>query len=337
MQAWRWVMMAMVLAAACGDGSDEMNTAGNSMPSDSCDAVCGSAIAAGVSRDRWAADLAAVAQPRPSGSPGWQAVQDLCAMRFSEAGFNVERHAYGTGTNVVGTLATGARGPRLLVSAHYDGVADCQGADDNASGVAGVLEAARVLGAAEVAGTLIVACWDEEERGLIGSSAYAARQRDRGEGIDAAFSMDMIGYASAAPGSQQIGPGFDALFPVQTANLAAKGYVGDFVAVIFDSGARPAGQTFAVQAAAAGVAAASLEIPNAILGSGETADFRRSDHASFWSAGMPALMVTDTAELRNPHYHCVNAPDAPGDLDADFAARVVRAQVGTIAVTLGVR
>jgi Zn-dependent M28 family amino/carboxypeptidase len=336
---WRVRISVTVLgiAASCGDGSGDVQKAGPSAPSASCDAVCGSSIAAAVSRDRWTADLATVAQPRPPASPGWQAAQDLCATRLSAAGFNVERHAYGSGINVVGVLASGAPGPRVVVSAHYDHIEGCQGADDNASGIAGVLEAARVLGAARVAGTLVVACWDEEERGLIGSRAYAEREKSRGNTIDAAFVMDMIGYKSSVPGSQKVPAGFDTLFPSEGADLAAKGYVGDFVAVIHDSGAHPEAETFAAQAALSGVPAVSLEIPNAILGSAAVADFRRSDHASFWSAGTPALMVTDTAEQRNPHYHCTGAPDAPSDLDAEFATRVVRAQVGAIAVVLGTR
>jgi Zn-dependent M28 family amino/carboxypeptidase len=331
--------MVLVLAAACSDesGTSGLPTTGNPAPSGSCDAACGVAIAAGVSRDRLVADVATLAQPRLPGSAGWKAAMDLCAQRFTDAGFNVERQGYGTGTNVIGTLASGSPGPRLLVSAHYDGVANCQAADDNASGVAGVLEAARVLGAARLAGTLVVACWDEEELGMVGSGAYADRAKSMGEVIDAAFSLDMIGYRSTLAGSQNLPAGFDSLFPAQAAQIAAGSYTGDFVGVILDSGAHPAGQTFAAQAAAAGVPELSIEIPNAILGSADMAFFRRSDHASFWRAGMPALMVTDTAELRNPHYHCINAPDVPADLDADFVAAVVRAQVGTIAVTLGVR
>src|SRR5690606_20146741 len=130
---------------------------------------------------RYQADLEAIAMPREPESAHWQAVQDLCAERLEGLGFTVERHAYATGVNVIG-VREGTSEPqrRVLVGAHYDHIAGCAGADDNASGVAGALEAARVLAMASFPRTLVVACWDEEERGLIGSRAYAERARTNG-------------------------------------------------------------------------------------------------------------------------------------------------------------
>ena len=95
---------------------------------------------------------------------------------FASLGYTVEREAYGTGVNVIGVLdGTSAPAEQVVISAHYDSVANCPGADDNGSGVAGVLEAARVLSTSQHKRTLVVACWDEEEKGLIGSSAFVAR------------------------------------------------------------------------------------------------------------------------------------------------------------------
>ena len=64
-------------------------------------------------------------------------------------------------------------------------------------------------------------------------------------------------------------------------------------------------------------------------------ELRRSDHASFWDAGVPAMMLTDTAEFRNPHYHCSGGEDVVSDLDPAFAARVVAATVQVTAEALG--
>jgi Zn-dependent M28 family amino/carboxypeptidase len=322
------VLMLLLAVAACSDpGASSI----------ACDAACGALVAESVSRDRFAQDVATVAQPRTPGSPGWQAVQDLCADRFSAAGFAVEKQSYGTGVNVIGTLASGAPGPRVLLSAHYDHIAGCAGADDNASGVAGVLEAARILGGANLAGTLIVACWDEEERGLVGSMAYAARAKSRGETIDAAFVLDMIGYRSRAPGSQTLPAGFETLFPAEAAQVAANGHAGDFVAVVFNPSARRAADAFAAAGARAALPVVALELPESQRTSVLAADLSRSDQANFWVSGTPALLVDDTMEYRNPHYHCRGGPDAPSDLDADFATAVVRAQVGALAMTLGTR
>jgi Zn-dependent M28 family amino/carboxypeptidase len=291
-----------------------------------------------VSEERWVADMEAIAEPRPPGSRQWQTVQDLCATRFDELGFQVERQDYGSGVNVIGIKAgSGTAGPRVIVSAHYDHLVNCPGADDDASGVAGILEAAYVLTAANLAGTLVVACWDEEERGLLGSRAYAMRARSRGETITAAFSLEMIAYRSALPGSQTLPQGFEQLFPDQAATLAANGNRGDFIAVIADDAAHAVEQSFVSQAVRVNLPTLVVEVPSSLRSSAMLADLRRSDHASFWSADYPAIMLTDTAEFRNPHYHCEGGPDVPSDLDPVFATLVVRATVGAVASVLELR
>src|SRR5205085_2928777 len=135
-----------------------------------------------VDRAGFEADVISIAAPRTPRTPHWQAVQDLCADRFAALGYEVERHAYATGVNVIG-VRTGTKLPaeRIVVSAHYDSVPNCAGADDNGTGTAATLEVARVLSLQPHDRTLVVACWDEEERGLIGSSAYVARAKAAGD------------------------------------------------------------------------------------------------------------------------------------------------------------
>lgn len=298
----------------------------------------GSPLALGqcVQRDRYERDLRALALPRPPGSTSWMDAQTLCRTTFESLGFEVELHDYGTGVNVVGTRA-GESEPdrRVLVSAHYDHIAGCNGADDNASGVAGVLEAARVLSSRAYPRTLVVACWDEEELGLVGSRAYADREAAAGRGFDVHFDLEMIGYADPTPGSQQLPPGFEALFPRQTRALRAAGMRADFIALIGDELAHDALTSLAGYASRSGLPAYVLEVSNELKNDPLLADLQRSDHAPFWAHDQPAIMLTDTADYRYDRYHCGAGPDDVESLDLDFATRVVSATVSASAESLG--
>ena len=286
-----------------------------------------------VDRARYLGDLQFLAQPRPPGSAHWRAVQDMCAARLIELGFEVERHGYGTGQNVIGRLA-GQKAPDewVILSAHYDSTDDtCPGADDNASGVAGLLESARVLASRKHDRTLIVACWDEEERGLIGSRAYADKLASTGQKVVMMYDYEMIGYASQAPDSQVLPPGFQLLYAKQIDKLRANQMRGDFIALIFDD--NPTSQRAAALIQQAGV---TLELPvlsipvgNAMKNSPMAASLRRSDHAAFWLHDMPGMMLTDTANFRNTHYHCSGGPDTVDRLDHEFTKRVIQVTVSS--------
>jgi Zn-dependent M28 family amino/carboxypeptidase len=312
----RWIV---VVLAACGSSS-------STPPVDPV---------AAVEAQRFSADLATIAQPRAPGSPHWQAVQDLCAARFAELGYEVERHDYGTGVNVIG-VRTGTELPaeRVMVSAHYDSTSNCDGADDNATGVAGTLEAARVLSLAPHARTLAVACWDEEERGLIGSTAYVQRADAAGEQIVASYVFEMIGYRSSEPSSQTTDPNLAAVFPDQEAAIAANEYRGDFILLIHDEGAAGTVADFNATATAVGLKTVALDVNNALKVAPGAAGLRRSDHAPFWFADYPAIMITDTANFRNPHYHCGGGPDVVADVDVEFATMNVKSVAGAVAAAL---
>jgi len=236
---------------------------------------------------------------------------------------------------VVG-VRTGTRLPdeRIVVSAHYDSVSvnACAGADDNGSGVAGTLEAARVLALQPHDRTLAVACWDQEEAGLIGSRAYATRARSAGEVIVGSFVFEMIGYRSSAPNSQRSDAQLDAVFPDQSAEIAANEHRGDFILIIHDVPAAAAIVDFEAAAAEVGLPTIALSLLEALKMNLDA--LRRSDHASFWDAGYPAIMLTDTADYRNPHYHCGGGPDVLADVDVDFATRNIKATVSAVAASL---
>ncbi len=288
-----------------------------------------------IDRSAFEADLTALAQqPRSPNTPGWQAAQDLCADRFAELGFAVERHTYATGTNVIGVRpGTSKPGERVVVSAHYDSVPNCTGADDNATGVAATLEAARVLSKQSHARTLVVACWDEEERGLVGSAAYVAREKAANAQIVLSLVFEMIGYRSTEPSSQESDPQLEAIFPDAGAQISSNDYRGDFALVVNDEAATSAVAEMQKVGKDVGLPIVNISLLAALKRSLDP--LRRSDHAPFWDADYPALFITDTANYRNPHYHCPQGTsDAVADLDLDFAMKNVKVVVGAAAAAL---
>lgn len=318
------------------DGFDASPDAGTTEPDAGppplppCGTDSEEAAMACVEQSRYEADLTEIAQPRSPGTPHHEAVRELCATRLAALGMDVERHDYGTGVNIVGTLAgTTAASERVLLSAHYDSVPDCAGADDNATGVAGVLEAARVLASTEHARTLVVACWDEEERGLIGSRAYAERAGADGDDLRANLVFEMIGYRDDTPGSQELPEGFDLLFPREVRQIEARESRGDFLAAIGDERYSETVASDLVELGArVGLPVISLLLNDGLLTSPATGDLRRSDHSPFWLQDAPGMMLTDTSEFRYDEYHCRGGPDDVEGLDPVFATQVIQASVG---------
>jgi hypothetical protein len=202
----------------------------------------------------------------------------------------------------------------VLLGAHLD--AFFQGADDNSSGVAALLEAARALLRHRFARTLRFVAFDLEEL----RSAGATRYVDAGlaDGVVAAFILDAVGFASSVPGSQESPAGV----PI--------GDVGDFLlAVGNEDSAQLVQRTMALAKAHDLVKMRGVIAP----GSGAfpvTGVLMRSDHGPFWLRGLPALLLTDTANFRNPHYH--GASDTPDTLDPDFLVRVTRALTASAAL-----
>ncbi|HVH47742.1 MAG TPA: M20/M25/M40 family metallo-hydrolase [Labilithrix sp.] len=290
-----------------------------------------------VDQARYLADLTTIAKPRLPDSPHWKEVQDLCAARFAQYGYVVELHDYGTGVNVLGVKAgSSPDAHQVVIGAHYDSVADCPGADDNGSGVAGTLEAARVLSMMTYPQTLVVACWDEEEKGLIGSKAHAERAAGAGTKIDAVFDLEMIGYKDDAEGSQTLPPGFGGFFPEAAKRNEDNGQRANFIAAAGNAPAAP--QLGALQAYSdrIGLLFVPLQLTEENISSPFLADLHRSDHAPFWKHGYSAMMITDTSNFRYDAYHCKNGKvDEIGRLDHAFATQVIKATVGAAAETLG--
>jgi hypothetical protein len=367
----RWSIAALLLVVGCGgssNASDDTPTAGDttapvtsgtptSEPSRAPSAsgpvddtagspdipgpvgACGGGTVAErvecVDAERFEDDVRFIADVRTPGSPHWEAVQELCIDRLTMLGFEVVELDYGSGIDVLGFVPGTDRAEEVvLVGAHYDHIPDCVGADDNATGVAAVLEVARVLADSDNPRTLGIACWDEEELGLVGSSAFVEIGLDPPAHVVTYFNYDMIGIRTSEPNSQQIPAGLDLVFPQQYAEVEANEFRGDFIVAVAVTDAADAVASFETWADGRGLANIPLVLAPALASSAAAADLRRSDHAPFWDAGIAAVFLSDTGELRHGNYHCFSTPDVPDDLDFPFATDVVAASVGAIADTL---
>lgn len=215
--------------------------------------------------------------------------------------------------------------PRVLLGAHFDTVCGTPGADDNASGVAGLLEAARLLASRDSArfdATIELVGFNLEElQGWtyrVGSRAYVTRAREEGVEYAGALVLEMIGYRDPREGSQRIP------WIIRWMDLPR---TGDFLAVTGDRQSRHLLELFTEAAADAAPDLPLVPFRSPLRG-WVVWQTRLSDNASFWSRGYPALMITDTAFLRNPHYH--RATDRVDTLDADFMAAVTDATVEAV-------
>jgi len=202
----------------------------------------------------------------------------------------------------------------LVVGAHYDSVAGSPGANDNGSGVAAVIELARLLrdlaGAASRRIRLVLFVNEEPpyfKSEDMGSLHYARALAERGERVVAMYSLETIGFYSSAPGSQRYPWPFGLLFPDR----------GDFVALVGTLSSRAlvweTVRSFRSHTAFPSIGGVAPDLVPGI-------DW--SDHWSFEQVGFPAMMVTDTAPFRYPHYH--QATDTPDKVDVESLARVVK-------------
>ncbi|WGV24262.1 M28 family peptidase [Halotia branconii] len=197
--------------------------------------------------------------------------------------------------------------PPVLIGAHYDAVPGTPGADDNATGVAVLLELARKFAAEPTRYPLRLVAFDMEEYGLLGSTEYAALLRQQQQPLRLMMSLEMLGYRDANPGSQSYPSPLERFYPNQ----------GDFIALIGNLRTIPDLIGMSRRIRKTGISSQWLPVPNRGLIVPQT---RQSDHAPFWDVGYPAIMVTDTAFMRNPHYH--KASDRIATLDLDFLTGV---------------
>jgi hypothetical protein len=251
------------------------------------------------------------------------AAADFIETSLIRAGLTPRRESYdvrGQACHNIEVEIRGSRPETLIVGAHYDSVLGSPGANDNGSGVAGLLALARRFAGKPCGRTLrFVAFVNEEpphfQTEEMGSLVYAKRCQVRGDKISAMISLETIGYFSDAPGSQKYpSAGLGFFYPSK----------GNFIGIV--------GNTSSRALLRAAVSAFKKEqklpcegaaLPAAISGIGW------SDHWSFWECGYPAIMVTDTAPFRYPYYHM--SSDTPAKLDYDRFALVVSGMEKVIA------
>ncbi|MBS0168534.1 MAG: M28 family peptidase [Nitrospira sp.] len=242
--------------------------------------------------------------------------------RFAETGLTVTTQAFpalgGTSHNVIGTAFPDHKSfqsaPPLIVAAHFDTVEGSPGADDNASALAIMLQVARQVRTMTLARPISFIAFNLEEENLLGSQAYTSLLRNNGESIHGAIVLECVGYASHQPNSQKIPPGVPIAVPT----------TGNFLAVIGNE------RSHHLTGSVAQAMKPHLPIvPLIVPGNGEKLpDTRRSDHTSFWEQGFPAVMLTDTANFRNPHYH--RSTDTLDTLSLDFIAAVANGLKATV-------
>lgn len=279
--------------------------------------------------------LRALPAPRSPGSSGHAAGRAFLESRLRELGYTPRLQSFGWAgapgvdlQNLEISLGHGDQaGPVLLVCAHYDTVPFSPGADDNGSGVAVLLELARRLSGKDLGLEVRLVFLDAEEVGLVGSRAYlealGAVQRARIVGV---INLESVGYADRRPGSQAM--------PEFTRMLLDPGSTGDFVLIVANQDSAWLGSQVHHALGATSQGQLRSVLYDRLPGAGWLVpDSRRSDHASFWDAGISAVMLTDTAPFRNPHYH--RRSDLPATLDGEFLAAVARGVERAVIVLAG--
>jgi hypothetical protein len=263
--------------------------------------------------------------PRDAGSPGnLNRIAGWILEEFNAAGLNVREQPY----EVEGTTYRNIIGRRegsdpelgqVIIGAHYDAFGELPGADDNASAVAVLLELVRTLPESPPKRTRTFVAFSTEEPPHFSTqrmgSYHFARSLDRDEQkIDLMIAMDLVGYFSDEPGSQ--------LFPIRLLRLYYPGE-GNFIGIVGDTGTgRWIKRVKRGMRSAGAIPVLSFRAPTAVPG----VDW--SDHFWFRRLGLPGVLVTDTALMRNPNYH--RPTDLPETLDYTRMAAVVQSLHGVL-------
>jgi aminopeptidase YwaD len=254
-----------------------------------------------------------IGERHPDSSPeSLRGTADFLRQQFTSLGLSTVSHEFSAWgriyENVIATTPydRDSSAAPLILAAHYDTVIGSPGADDNASALAVLLDVARQVVNVRLQRPVRLIAFCLEEENLLGSRAYAAHLTSTQQSILGAIVLECVGYTRDEEGSQKIPPGVPVTVPT----------VGNFLAVIGNQGSHAL--TMVVEQA---MKSRIPVVPLVVPGNGELLpDTRRSDHTSFWEQGFPAVMLTDTANFRNPNYH--QPTDTIETLNLDFMAQV---------------
>ena len=304
------------------------------------------ALAAAASVERLRADLAALPAPRHRRSDPAKAsaAEAFVASRLTDAGWPAERRAFDGGANVV-AVREGADPTALAVVAHLDTVAGSGGADDNGSGVVALVELARLLDAYRLRRTVVLAAVDLEESGdFAGSEALIAELLRKRE-VAGAIVLECIGFVDRTPGTQRVPSGLGALYPGQLQRAAALDMAAVWTLLVYRATSEALARAVAEGMRTTGgpdsqlLVRDPLDLP--VIGRllpwvvPTVRHFARSDHVAFWRHGIPAIQLTDTADLRNARYH--TGLDLPETIDYRRLADTVVAVALAVCRLAGIR
>ena len=239
----------------------------------------------------------------------------LCDV-FRKAGYVPKVSTYSVGGHSVSNIEANLIGGDnetgiVIVGAHYDSIPGTVGADDNATGVAGTLELARMLRGGKLTRTVRFVLFVNEEppyfqTSEMGSVVFARQLRRDRVPVSAMISLEMLGFYSDTPGSQKYPSGLSVFYPSR----------GDFISFVGNEESRDL-----VRRSIRSFRASTNFPSEGIAAPANWPGVGWSDHWAFWQQQYPAIMITDTAMFRNPYYHTPR--DTVEHIDFERMARVV--------------
>lgn len=261
---------------------------------------------------------------RPAESAELEAARLYVIKELEASGWEVERHHFQAQDSMLTTLSgqnliarhpqlTPNNKPRFCVGAHLDTRPESPGADDNTSAVATLLEMGRLLPLLNKNSNqwaLELVAFDLEENGMLGGAEHAQLHQQQQTDLRGMVSLEMLGYCDPTPGSQSLPRELIGLYPD----------TGDFIAIVGNQNSPTLITAF--QQGMERVQGLSVEILQVPENGNMLQATRLSDHSPFWDAGYPAVMITDTSFLRNPHYH--QPTDTVDTLDFEFLTKVAQ-------------
>lgn len=255
------------------------------------------------------------------------AVENYIEREFRAYGLSVESDTFTYGgrsyRNIIGGAGAASNDPLIILGAHFDSVEGSPGADDNASGAAVLLEAAKILSGLRLRSRVLFCAFNLEELNMIGSTHFAKKLKAAGAKVRAMVSLEMVGFTDSKAGGQQYPVGLRWFYPDR----------GDFIGVVGNWRSAPLLRQFArSMRQVRGLPVETLTV----FGNGFLVpQVRLSDHSPFWDLGYPALLITDTAFFRNPHYH--GPSDTMETLDLDFMAKVCEGVIAGVSALSALR
>ncbi len=272
---------------------------------------------------------------------------DMILKSFSAAGWAASRTPFRRrrsglqGANLLACKPGTESDDLVLVGAHFDTMDVSPGADDNTASVAALLELARLLQPYSFRNTIMLAAFDMEEMNELGSKEFVSQLASARE-VCGAIIYETMAYSSSEPHSQMLPRAAPWLYPRQVARLRQREFRGDWTAVLYRQSAVNIAKSFGVALDYAAGPHSTVLLRDlldiALIGPlfqrlNLSLEMQRSDHMPFWQAGIPAILVTDTADFRNPNYH--QPTDTPDTLDYARLTAIIEATAVTIAELAG--